>query len=68
MGGKAYIEANSIENSNLARFRIYKDFIPCSVDIYFYFTINIIFWRKTFEQSFNIFKITYIFRDDYYYY
>ena len=68
MGGKAYIEANSIENSNLARFRIYKDFIPCSVDIYFYFTINIIFWRKTFEQSFNIFKITYIFRDYYDYY
>ena len=35
MGGKAYIEANSRANSNLARFRIDKDFIPSSVDIYF---------------------------------
>ena len=68
MGGKAYIEANSRSNSNLARFRIYKDFIPCSVDIYFYFTINIIFWKKTYEQSFNIFKTTYIFADYYDYY
>lgn len=68
MGGKAYLEANSIPGSSLARFKIYKDFIPCSVDIYFYFTINIIFWKKTFEKTFNIFRITYIFEDYYDYY
>ena len=68
LGGNAYIEANSISGSSLARFRIYKDFIPRSVDIYFYFTINIIFWKKTYEQTFNIFKIGFVFEDRYYYY
>ena len=68
LGGNAYIEANSISGSSLARFRIYKDFIPRSVDIYFYFTINIIFWKKTYEQTFNIFKIGCVFEDRYYYY
>ena len=68
MGGNAYIEGNSISGSSLARFKIYKDFSPKSVDLYFYFTINFIFWKKTFEKTFNIFSINYIFANDYYYY
>ena len=68
MGGNAYIEGNSISGSSLARFKIYKDFSPKSVDIYFYFTINLIFLNKTFEKTFNIFSIKLIFANDYYYY
>ena len=68
MGGNAYIEGNSISGSSLARFKIYKDFSSQNVDLYFYFTINFIFWKKTFEKTFNIFSINYIFANDYYYY
>ena len=68
MGGNAYIQGRSISGSSLARFDFYKDFIPKSVDIYFYFTINIIFWKKTYEATFNIYRITWIFLDDFHYY
>ena len=68
MGGNAYIEGNSISGSSLARFKIYKDFGPKSVELYIYFTINLIFWKKTFEKTFNLFSINSIFASDYYYY
>ena len=65
MGGYAYIEGNPIPNTSLTRFRFRGDFVPLSIDLIFYFTVNFIFWKKTYEQTFNIFKIYLTLIDDY---
>ena len=65
MGGYAYIEGNPIPNTSLTRFRFHGDFVPLSIDLIFYFTVNFIFWKKTYEQTFNIFKIYLTLIDEY---
>ena len=65
MGGYAYIEGNPIPNTSLTRFRFHGDFVPLSIDLIFYFTVNFIFWKKTYEETFNIFKIYLTLIDDY---
>ena len=53
--GNSYIEGNSILGSDLARFEFYKDFIPTSVNLYFYFTVNIFWWKKTFDITMDLY-------------
>ena len=56
--GNSYIQGNTLLNSGskLSQFRFYSKINTCSVDLSFFFTINLIFWKKTFKQTFNLFK------------
>lgn len=56
--GSSFIQGNTLMNSksNLARFWFNKKLNACSVDLSFYFTINLIFWKKTYTKTFNLFK------------
>ena len=56
--GEAYIQGNTLleYGSNLALFYFYKKITACSVDLSFYFTINLLFWKKTYETTINLFK------------
>ena len=56
--GNSHIQANTLINSgsNLAQFHFYEKINACSVDLSFYFTINLIFWKKTYKKTFNLFK------------
>lgn len=56
--GNSYIQGNTLINSGskLAKFHFYEKINACSVDLSFYFTINLIFWKKTYRKTFNLFK------------
>ena len=60
--GNAYIQANTLLNvksksmSKKAYFVYYKNLYSCRVDLEVYFSIWLIFWKKTFKDRFNIFK------------
>ena len=68
MGGDAYIQGRSIYGSSLARFDFYKNFLYSYIDLYFYFTINFIFWKKTYETTRNLFRNAGDYINDYHYY
>ena len=57
--GYTYIEANTLLNygSKITRFYFYRRLDACSLDIYFSFTINLIFWKKTYETTLNLFRL-----------
>ena len=65
MVGNAYIQGNTVFDSTLVRFNFYKVFLPCFVDLSFYYIINIAFWKMTFESTFNAFKIYPIYVDEF---
>lgn len=56
--GNSHIQANTLINSGskLSQFYFYEKINACSVDLSFYFTINLIFWKKTYRKTFNLFK------------
>ena len=56
--GNSYIQGNSISGSDLAQFEQYKNFKPCSVNLYIYFTVNILWWRKTYETTKNTYYVS----------
>lgn len=53
--GNSYIQGNSITGSNLARFERYKNFKPCNVNLYIYFSVNIFWWKKTYDATLNVY-------------
>ena len=53
--GNSYIQGNSITGSNLARFERYKNFKPCNVNLYIYFSVNILWWKKTYDSTLNVY-------------
>ena len=54
--GSQYILANTIINQNKVNIQVYRVFNSCSVDLELYFSIWILFWKKTFSTKFNIYK------------
>ena len=56
--GNSYIQANTLLNINSkkAYFSYYKNLYSCRVDLEFYFSIWLIFWKKKFKETINIFK------------
>ena len=56
--GSSYIQGNTLLNSGskLAKFHFHSKLNTCSVDLSFYFTINLIFWEKTYKQTYNLYK------------
>ena len=54
--GEAYIQGNTLlkSGSKLAIFYFYRKISACSVDLSFYFTINLVLWKKTYEKTFNL--------------
>jgi hypothetical protein len=54
--GKSYIQANTLTNANLALFYYYKEISSCSVNLSFYFTINLIFYKKKYSYDVQLYK------------
>ena len=56
--GNSFIQGNTLLNSGskLSVFQFYSKINTCSVDLSFFFTINFIFWKKTFKTTFNLYK------------
>ena len=56
--GNSFIQGNTLLNSGskLSVFQFYSKINTCSVDLSFFFTINLIFWKKTFKTTFNLYK------------
>ena len=57
VSGEAYIQANTLvnSNSNLARVEYYKEINSCAVDISFYFSIYLLFYEKKFSKDIRIY-------------
>ena len=49
--GEVYIQGNTLIKigSKLAEFNYYKKFNFCSVNLTFFMTVDILFWKKTFN-------------------
>ena len=54
--GTQYILANTISKYGQTRVEYYKKLSSCSVDLELYFSVWILFWKKTFSTTFNLFK------------
>ena len=54
--GTSYIQANTLTNANLALFYFYKEISSCSVDLSFYFTINLLFYKKKYSYDTQLYK------------
>jgi len=54
--GSAYIQANTLTNANRALFYYYKQISSCSVDLSFYFTINLLFYKKKYTYDVQLYK------------
>lgn len=54
--GTQYILANTISTNSKTRFEYYRKINSCSVDLELYFSIWLLFWKKTFSKTFNLFK------------
>ena len=56
--GSSFIQSNTLINSKskLAKFQFNKKINACSVDLSFYFKIYLIFWKKTYKTTYNLFK------------
>ena len=52
--GNQYILANT--QNGKTRVEIYRKFNSCSVDLELYFSVCILFWKKTFIITFNLFE------------
>jgi hypothetical protein len=63
--GNSYIQANSILNSDKIKIIFYNRLSSCSVSLDIYFSIWILFWKKEYSQTFNLFKGFSVY--DYYY-
>lgn len=56
--GEAYIQANTLlnSNSNLARVEYYKAINSCAVDISFYFSVYLLFYEKKFSKDIRLYE------------
>lgn len=56
--GSAYIKANTLTNekTDKALFYYYKEISSCSVDLSFYFTINLLFYKKRYTYDVQLYK------------
>ena len=52
--GTQYILANTINGNT--RLEKYRKLSSCSVDLELYFSVWILFWKKTYSTTFNLFK------------
>ena len=53
--GDTYIQANSILNSDMTKFWYYRELTTCSVDLKLFFSVWILFWKKEFSKTFNLY-------------
>jgi len=54
--GSAFIQANTLTNAHKALFYYYKQISSCSVDLSFYFTINLLFYKKKYTYDIQLYK------------
>ena len=56
--GNSFIQSNTLINSGskLAKFQFNNNISTCSVDLSFYFKINLLLWSKTYRTTYNLFK------------
>ena len=54
--GTQYILVNTISRYGQTRIERYKKFNSCSVDLELYFSVWILFWKKTYSTTFNLFR------------
>lgn len=54
--GTQYILANTIYKNGETRVEKYRKINSCSVDLELYFSVWILFWKKTYSVTFNLFQ------------
>ena len=56
--GNSFIQSNTLINSGskLAKFQFNNNISTCSVDLSFYFKVNLLLWSTTYRTTYNLFK------------